>query len=56
MMDLCKILLPPGIEIRISYLQGRHADHYTTATYTTQQSVLITKCICENVPADLENR
>ena len=32
----CKSLLPPGFEPRVSHLQDRHPNHYTTASYTTQ--------------------
>ena len=35
--QFCKILLPPGFEPRVSRLQDRHANHYTTAAYTAQQ-------------------
>ena len=33
----CKNLLLPGFEPQVSSLQDRHANHYTTAAYTTQQ-------------------
>ena len=32
----CKGLLPPGFKPQISRLQDRHANHNTTAAYTTQ--------------------
>ena len=33
----CKSLLPLGfVEPRVSHLQDKHADHYTTAAYTMQ--------------------
>ena len=38
---LCKSVLPPGFKQRVSCLQDRHANHYTTATYTTQHSPIL---------------
>ena len=32
----CISELPPGFKLSVSQLQDRHANHYTTAAYTTQ--------------------
>ena len=45
-VETCKSPLPPGFEPQISRLQDRHANHYTTAAYTTQQDPNMNKVLC----------